>query len=80
MVVLTTQSRRDSSETFSSGFERYVSLIRARSFLSAGFHANEVEFMDRQKLMSLVQFWVVVDGFRNPLEDDFGDEAAPTQN
>ncbi|KAJ5129239.1 uncharacterized protein N7515_005278 [Penicillium bovifimosum] len=37
-----------------------------------------MEFMDRQKLMSLVQFWVVVDGFRNPLEDDFGDEAEPT--
>lgn len=37
-----------------------------------------MEFMDRQKLMSLVQFWVVVDGFRNPLEDDFGDEAVPT--
>jgi sorting nexin-25 len=35
-----------------------------------------MEFMDRQNLMSLVQFWVVVDGFRNPLEDDFGDEAA----
>lgn len=33
-----------------------------------------MEFMDRQELMSLVQFWVVVDGFRNPLEDDFGDE------
>lgn len=37
-----------------------------------------MEFMDRQKLMSLVQFWIVVDGFRNPLEDDFGDEAAST--
>ncbi|KAJ5466886.1 hypothetical protein N7475_004638 [Penicillium sp. IBT 31633x] len=37
-----------------------------------------MEFMDRQKLMSLVQFWIVVDGFRNPLEDDFGDEAEPT--
>jgi sorting nexin-25 len=34
-----------------------------------------MEYMDRQNLMSLVQFWVVVDGFRNPLEDDFGDEA-----
>ena len=34
-----------------------------------------MEFMDRQNLMSLVQYWVVVDGFRNPLEDDFGDEA-----
>src|SRR5256714_4206054 len=35
-----------------------------------------MEYMDRQNLMSLVQFWVVVDGFRNPLEDDFGDEAS----
>lgn len=33
-----------------------------------------MEYMDRQKRMSLVQFWVVVDGFRNPLEDDFGEE------
>lgn len=29
-----------------------------------------MEFMDRQRLMTLVQFWIVVDGFRNPLEDD----------
>ncbi len=35
-----------------------------------------MEYMDRLKLMPLVQFWVVVDGFRNPLEDDFGDEAS----
>ncbi|KAJ5489615.1 hypothetical protein N7539_004505 [Penicillium diatomitis] len=33
-----------------------------------------MEFMDRQGLMSLVQYWIVVDGFRNPLEDDFGDD------
>jgi len=33
-----------------------------------------MEFMDRQHRMSLVQFWVVVDGFRNPLEDAFGEE------
>ncbi|KAL2011797.1 hypothetical protein VTN00DRAFT_4515 [Thermoascus crustaceus] len=37
-----------------------------------------MEFMDRQRLMSLVQFWIVVDGFRNPLEDDFGDETSPS--
>ncbi|PWY83318.1 hypothetical protein BO94DRAFT_576497 [Aspergillus sclerotioniger CBS 115572] len=37
-----------------------------------------MEFMDRQQLMSLVQFWIVVDGFRNPLEDDFGDESSPS--
>ncbi|KAL8942730.1 MAG: hypothetical protein Q9216_001478 [Gyalolechia sp. 2 TL-2023] len=29
-----------------------------------------MEYMDRQRLMTLVQFWIVVDGFRNPLEDD----------
>lgn len=29
-----------------------------------------MEYMDRQKLLPLVQFWLVVDGFRNPLEDD----------
>ena len=29
-----------------------------------------MEYMDRHRLMTLVQFWVVVDGFRNPLEDD----------
>lgn len=33
-----------------------------------------MEYMDRQRKMVLVQFWVVVDGFRNPLEDDFGDD------
>lgn len=33
-----------------------------------------MEYMDRLKLMPLVQFWIVVDGFRNPLEDDFGDD------
>ncbi|KAG9779542.1 intermediate filament, regulator of G-protein signaling, partial [Aureobasidium melanogenum] len=38
-----------------------------------------MEYMDRQHQMSLVQFWVVVDGFRNPLEDDFGDELNPQQ-
>lgn len=36
-----------------------------------------MEYMDRLNRMSLVQFWVVVDGFRNPLEDDFGDELNP---
>ncbi|KAI4204101.1 MAG: hypothetical protein LQ346_001677 [Caloplaca aetnensis] len=29
-----------------------------------------MEFMDRQRLMTIVQFWIVVDGFRHPLEDD----------
>lgn len=29
-----------------------------------------MEFMDQAELMRLVQFWLVVDGFRNPLEVD----------
>ncbi|KAL8698311.1 MAG: hypothetical protein Q9201_006640 [Fulgogasparrea decipioides] len=29
-----------------------------------------MEYMDRHRLMTLVQFWIVVDGFRDPLEDD----------
>lgn len=35
-----------------------------------------MEYMDRIKLMRLVQFYLVVDGFRNPLEGD-NDEAPP---
>lgn len=42
-----------------------VELLRDSSGLS-----YFMEYMDRQRLMSLVQFWLVVDGFRNPLEDD----------
>ncbi|KAI9775655.1 MAG: Intermediate filament protein [Geoglossum umbratile] len=33
-----------------------------------------MEYMDRKHLITLVQFWIVVDGFRNPLEDDIGEE------
>lgn len=35
-----------------------------------------MEYMDRVKLMRLVQFWLVVDGFRDPLETDT-DEPPP---
>lgn len=33
-----------------------------------------MEYMDRMRLMSLVQFWLVVDGFRNPLEEESHDD------
>ncbi|KAI9652389.1 MAG: Intermediate filament protein [Trizodia sp. TS-e1964] len=33
-----------------------------------------MEYMDRQARMSLVQFWIVVEGLRDPLEDETGDE------
>lgn len=39
-----------------------------------------MEFMDRQQRMSLVQFWIVVDGFRTPLEDDFGDDTTASSS
>ncbi|KAI5467674.1 PXA domain-containing protein [Mariannaea sp. PMI_226] len=42
-----------------------VELLRDSSGLS-----YFMEYMDRQNLMPMVQFWLVVDGFRNPLEDD----------
>ncbi|KAI9786046.1 MAG: Intermediate filament protein [Peltula sp. TS41687] len=37
-----------------------------------------MEFMDRQGKMTLVQFWLVVDGLRNPLEVDLTEEENPT--
>lgn len=46
-----------------------VELLRDPSGLS-----YFMEYMDRQGLMSLVQFWLVVDGFRNPLDNDGLDE------
>ncbi|KAF2152921.1 intermediate filament protein-like protein [Myriangium duriaei CBS 260.36] len=36
-----------------------------------------MEFMDRRQRMRLVQFWIIVDGFRDPLEGDT-DEAEVT--
>ncbi|RCI16223.1 hypothetical protein L249_2801 [Ophiocordyceps polyrhachis-furcata BCC 54312] len=46
-----------------------VELLRDSSGLS-----YFMEYMDRQRLMPLVQFWLVVDGFRNPLEDDAAED------
>ena len=39
-----------------------------------------MEYMDRHKVMTLVQFWVVVDGMRNPLENKtIGVAAQPSE-
>lgn len=35
-----------------------------------------MEYMERLHLLPLVQFWIIVDGFRNPLEDDMRDDSA----
>lgn len=51
-----------------------VDLLRDASGLS-----YFMEYMDRQHMLPLVQFWIVVDGFRNPLEDDAAeDDDLPT--
>lgn len=49
-----------------------VELLRDASGLS-----YFMEYMDRQHLMTLVQFWLMVDGFRNPLEEDVPDDELP---
>lgn len=46
-----------------------VELLRDASGLS-----YFMEYMDRMRLMTLVQFWLVVDGFRNPLEEEGHDD------
>ncbi|KAI0377015.1 PXA domain-containing protein [Hypomontagnella monticulosa] len=60
-----------SPSTASSRLENasLIELLRDTSGLS-----YFMEFMDRQGLMSLVQFWLVVDGLRNPLEEDGPDD------
>ncbi|CAM1506489.1 Fc.00g061300.m01.CDS01 [Cosmosporella sp. VM-42] len=50
-----------------------VELLRDSSGLS-----YFMEYMDRQRVMPLVQFWLVVDGFRNPLEDDGPEDELPS--
>jgi sorting nexin-25 len=69
-----TQSSEDSSRSSSSRAE----MITLREVLySATGLSYFMEYMDRVHLMKLVQFWIVVDGFRNPLEDD-ADESTET--
>ncbi|KAH6647693.1 PXA domain-containing protein [Truncatella angustata] len=53
------------TETSRLEHARLADLLRDTSGLS-----YFMEYMDRQRMMPLVQFWLVVDGFRNPLEDD----------
>ncbi|PNS19742.1 hypothetical protein CAC42_7709 [Sphaceloma murrayae] len=38
-----------------------------------------MEFMDRRQKMRLVQFWIIVDGFRYPLEEDVNEATVTLQ-
>ena len=62
------------SEPQSSSAAKTTTWSLAQIMHTASGLSYFMEYMDRQRKIILVQFWVVVDGFRNPLEDDFGDE------
>lgn len=42
---------------------------------SASGSSYFMEFMDRRQRMRVIQFWITIDGFRNPLEEDNEDTA-----
>lgn len=71
-AVGTTAGSRSSQPDFRNGGSRphpgkasIVDVMHDASGLS-----YFMEYMDRQRLMTLVQFWIVVDGLRSPLEDE----------
>ncbi|KAI2628802.1 PXA domain-containing protein [Hypoxylon sp. NC1633] len=59
-----------SSHSPNAGLSRLESASLAELLRDTSGLSYFMEYMDRQGLMSLVQFWLVVDGLRNPLEDD----------
>lgn len=67
-------STQSDNRNESSNIARNTSLVDVMH--NAAGLSYFMEYMDRQGKMSLVQFWIVVDGFRNPLEDDFGEDAS----
>ena len=61
------------SQTSSTGQENSSRLRQAplkEILQNASGLSYFMEFMDRRKKMKLVQFWIIIDGFRNPLEED----------
>ncbi|KAH8808421.1 PXA domain-containing protein [Xylogone sp. PMI_703] len=66
---LPTVTIRDGTQTSALENASLVDILHDPSALS-----YFMEYMDRQNLMPIVQFWIVVDGFRNPLEDDMVEE------
>lgn len=52
-----------------------IDVLRSASGLS-----YFMEFIDRRQCIRLVQFWIVVDGFRNPLEEDTEDPGQGLQS
>jgi sorting nexin-25 len=65
------RSPKGSSEDSSrSAASRLDSMSLREVLYSATGLSYFMEYMDRVQLMKLVQFWIVVDGSRNPLEDE----------
>jgi sorting nexin-25 len=77
----TSQPRGHTSRASKDGTVRVASRMETATLREILYNATGLsyfmEYMDRQRLMKLVQFWIVVDGFRNPLEEDT-DEPAST--
>lgn len=67
-------STQPESRHWSSTANRETSLVDVMH--NAAGLSYFMEFMDRHAKMPFVQFWIVVDGFRNPLEDDFGEDTS----
>ncbi|KIW06706.1 uncharacterized protein PV09_02405 [Verruconis gallopava] len=59
-----------SEDSFRFSASRAETMTLREVLYSATGLSYFMEYMDRVHLMKLVQFWIVVDGFRNPLEDD----------
>ncbi|MDI1490685.1 MAG: tRNA (guanine-N(7)-)-methyltransferase (tRNA(m7G46)-methyltransferase) [Ramalina farinacea] len=66
------RSQSDNKNSLSSSKAEDTSL-REVLYDAAGL-SYFMEFMDRRRRMTLVQFWIVVDGIRNPLEEDVQNE------
>lgn len=64
------KSNGPSSETYSAARSIKANANAIEILRDASGLSYFMEYMDRQQLMNMIQFWLVVDGFRNPLEDD----------
>lgn len=64
------KSRSDSADITGSPVSKKDSKNLKQVLYDASGLSYFMEYMDRQGLMVFVQFWVVVDGLRNPLDDE----------
>jgi sorting nexin-25 len=72
MTLSTASNARSAQSNPNIPTQNSISRLESASLKEILYDASGLsyfmEFMDRQGLMRLVQFWIVVDGFRDPLE------------